>query len=136
MKPSMHTKEWLRWARGLSGLSRTELADLTGLSRSTIVAAETGGRGGAPETWAAIDAVLYPLTPIAYVNEDSIVDYVRRCSKSAGRKKCRLYYTAGAQGLVFTEVRPEHDDGLSGAYIVVTWAEAETLLEEQKAIFE
>ena len=135
MKPAMHTKEWLCWARDRARLTRKELAERAGLSFSVVLAIEKGERGGSPETWAKLDAALYLLLPAVYVDEDALLDTIRKCGKrSNGRSKCRLYYAAGADGIAFTDVLREDDDSLSGAYIVVTWAEAEALLELQKSI--
>ena len=134
MKPTMHSKQWLRWARKQAHLTKQGLADLSGLSYGTLSALELGDRGGSPETWASLDEALYSLAPIAFVDESALLDYARKCKKVAkGCARCRLSYTSGVSGVVFTDLAPEDESSRPGDSIVVTWVEAEALLRAQMA---
>ena len=136
MKPTMHSKEWLCWARKQARLTKQELADLSGLALNTVSSLGTGDRGGSPETWAKLDRALYPLAPVAFVDEGALLEHARKCKKqSKSRAKCRLFYAAGVDGVVFTDLAPEGEDNRPGDSIVITWAEAEALLRVQMAAF-
>ena len=138
MKPVVHTQEWLCWIRDRAGLTRKEMAEITGVSPSTIDAVELGKRTASPEMWAKLDEALYRLMPAAYVDMEGLAERARKQAEStSGHDKCRLYYTAASNGAVtFTNLLSENDESLSDAYIIVTWLEAAALLEAQKSSLE
>lgn len=140
MKKSIHTKGWLIEARNRAGLTHEKLARLAGVHVNTIQFVESGKRNASHRLWEKLDAVLYPRVPWMYVDEDALIGKARAYALDEKALSCCLIYVKGANGPVFTDIRPTNQEtsafagNTAHSYITITRADAIKLIEAQKAI--
>lgn len=137
MKPKMRTGEWLAEARRQAGLSQPELAELAGLKSTMLISNfETGVRVPPSQTWERLEEALRPLAPLMFVFEEDLLNDARAGMRwEQEGASCRLTYVLGKYGFVFTRVASVREDLPEDSFIVVSFADAVKLLEEQMAGF-
>lgn len=129
-----HTPEWLAAARKQAGLSMAKLAELAGVHVNTVQYAERRNYITTPNIWAKLDAALYPIVPVYFVNEDRLIADAQAYAHLRGEDaSCRLCYVLGRDGIVFVDVRPIEED-VSSQFVVASWEAALNLLTAQKGL--
>ena len=138
MKPTMRTKEWLVEARRIAHMDQKVLRELAGFgSPMTISYFETGKRNPTKESWETLEALLRPHAPLLFVDEDELIAKVKAgAGVDRAGLACRLVYSMGKSGLVFTDVASVDDEEPSEPYIPIARADAVNLLTAQKSLYE
>lgn len=105
----IRTGEWLRKRREEERYSRTQLAEMTGLSYDMIRSIELGRRPGSAEVWEAINAVLDKGPALIFDCDDLIQEVLADIHDLGPEYPCLLYYKKEGDLFIFGDYALEED---------------------------
>lgn len=105
----IHTGEWLRKRREEERYSRTQLAEMTGLSYDMIRSIELGRRPGSAEVWEVLNAVLDKGPSLSFDCDDLIQEVLADIHDYGPDYPCVLFYQKQGDLFIFHNYALEED---------------------------
>lgn len=127
---------FLRCLRGITGLSRRELAEKCEISPETVKKIEEGGNLGSPDTWARIARVMGEDTlDVAAGTTGAATDILSEVNESIALRyaeEIRLFYLIAPSGKLVVYDSDYFDEDADGGFIVASLGKAKAMLEWQQ----